>query len=90
MRKRRMLVAAVATPGVIVSSNCATAHADPVRTANSQVAPVAGVPLDRNRNTFAQRDGTVLTVAGHPFRISGANECRTLRPSGPADRRPHL
>ncbi|WP_157117647.1 hypothetical protein [Nocardia vaccinii] len=40
MRRRRMLVAAVAILGVIVSSNCTTTHADPIRTANSQVAPV--------------------------------------------------
>ncbi|WP_157186477.1 hypothetical protein [Nocardia jiangxiensis] len=73
MRRRRMLIAAVATLGAIVSSGFTTAHADPMRTANSQVTPVAGVPLDQFRNAFVQRDRSALTVAGHPFRFSGAN-----------------
>ncbi len=68
-----MLIAAAAILGAIVSSNSPAVQADPIGTANSQVAPVAGATIDQFRDAFVQRDRSSLTVAGHPFRFSGAN-----------------
>lgn len=73
MRRRYLLVAVVAMLGALVSSNIPVARAVPVNVPSAQLDPVAGVSLSQFRDAFVQRTGSALSVAGHPFRFSGAN-----------------
>ncbi|WP_024805993.1 hypothetical protein [Nocardia sp. BMG51109] len=67
---RYILVAAVVILGALVTpAGAKPAAADP----GGAPPPVAGLSVDEFRDAFVQRDGSALTVAGRPFRFSGAN-----------------
>ncbi|MBB5913008.1 hypothetical protein BJY24_001875 [Nocardia transvalensis] len=74
MRIRYILVAAAAILGALVTPagpESADAGADPG--APAQRSSVAGVSAGQFRDGFVRREGSALTVAGQPFRFSGAN-----------------
>ncbi|HEY4018866.1 MAG TPA: hypothetical protein VGM75_09285 [Pseudonocardiaceae bacterium] len=62
--------------GVATAVGVATVWSAPAGYAaptTAAVAPVAGLTAAQYRDSFAQRNGSHLTVAGHDFRFSGAN-----------------
>lgn len=65
MRLRYILVAVCLIVGALV----APASAAP----DVRESPVAGLSADRFRDGFVRREGSALTLAGRPFRFSGAN-----------------